>query len=172
MSTPHQGYLWLAGLALCALFLVTACGEKKASKYHWDNVPFCKVPEGKLVGTLKPPSIWVLHKRSTGNGFVLLDGNRSILQPLDTDEVLVAVITCPERRLARLEGTDWSGQFTQDKIPDACNRQKTLVKPTLIKAVKTSNKKYAGKIDFPKLPAASLDCERGTLSYGSGAPVP
>ena len=60
-------------------------------KYYWDNVPYCKVEDGKIKSIFKKPSLWVLQSHSNGSGHFLLDGSRLDQSPMTSGEVLVAV---------------------------------------------------------------------------------
>jgi len=156
-----------AGL-VCAMLFTMAC-RGNDGRYHWDNVPYCKVQPGQMSSTfVAPPVIRVLTRRHNGGGIGMLMGMTSDRSVVTSDQVLVALVTCNTATL-RPDRAEVTETLTKEEIPLICDGQKTLVNPVVVKAQATTTPGFDGRLSFPQVPKNKLKCVRGTLAYGSGS---
>ena len=167
-GNPISKKLILACMLVLSASLAVGCG---GGRYHWDQVPYCKVEKGQAGSSFVRPLIRVLTRHSNGGGIGLLHGQAPNRSVVTRDEVLVAMVTCQDDTLRR-QREPVPETLTADNIPLICNGQKTLVKPVKVKVTATTVKGYDGKLVYPKVPTEALKCKIGTLAYGSGASTP
>jgi len=167
-ANPISKKLILTSIVLLSGSLAAGCG---GGRYHWDQVPYCKVEKGQAGSNFVGPVIRVLTRRSNGGGIGMLAGQTPNRSVVSRDEVLVALVTCQDDTL-RQQREPVQETLTADNIPLICNGQKTLVKPVQVKATATTVEGYDGKLVYPKVPTEALKCKIGTLAYGSGATTP